>query len=138
MFKKSLDFKLIIVSTVVVATALLYFFNDARYSGFLLKCPFYSFTGLYCPGCGSQRAISSLLHADFISAIKFNILLVACLPLLLYSAIVTVVNAFGKNPIEQKLFYSPVFVRLVLIIVILFAIFRNIPVSPFTFLAPHS
>ena len=138
MFKKLLDLKLIIVSTVVLAIALLYFFNDARYSGFLLKCPFYLFTGLYCPGCGSQRAISSLLHADFISAIKFNTLLVAFLPLLLYSAIVTVVNAFSKKSIEQKLFYSPVFVKITLITVILFAIFRNIPVSPFKFLAPHS
>ena len=27
-----------------------------------LQCPFYALTGLYCPGCGSGRAVYALLH----------------------------------------------------------------------------
>jgi ABC-type amino acid transport system permease subunit len=39
-------------------------------------------TGLKCPGCGSQRAIHSLLHFDFVQAFRYNALLVLSLPLL--------------------------------------------------------
>ena len=29
-------------------------------------CVFYQLTGLYCPGCGAGRALSSLIHGDIL------------------------------------------------------------------------
>ena len=46
------------------------------------RCPFLSLTGLECPGCGSQRAVHSLLHGDIAAAFGFNALLVLMLPYL--------------------------------------------------------
>lgn len=46
------------------------------------KCPFLFLTGLQCPGCGSQRAIHSLLHLDIIEAFHYNALLVFTLPII--------------------------------------------------------
>ncbi|MGI8950196.1 MAG: DUF2752 domain-containing protein [Chitinophagaceae bacterium] len=115
----------------------MYFFFDARNSNIFPQCIFHSLTGLYCPGCGSQRAFSALLHGDVISAIQNNILMVASLPFIIYSAIIFVLNTFRKKQIIQKIFYSVVFVRLVFIVVILFAVVRNIPIYPFNLLAPH-
>ena len=129
--------RVIIISTAVLAIALLYFFIDARGGDFFPHCPFHSLTGLYCPGCGSQRALSALLHADFLEAANFNILLVLSLPFITYSALVAVVNAFRKNKIKQRVFYSPFFVKTVLAVVVGFFILRNIPSYPFTLLAPH-
>jgi hypothetical protein len=37
----------------------------------LTQCVIKSLTGIDCPGCGSQRAFSALLHADFIASFKF-------------------------------------------------------------------
>ena len=128
--------KIVAVCTAVSAGALLYFFYDARYVAFLPRCPFYFFTGLYCPGCGSQRAVSSLLHGEMLSALKFNILLIAFLPILAYSATVSVLNGFNKKQLETPVFYSPLFVKIVLIAVLAFALLRNIPFLPFTLLAP--
>lgn len=130
--------RLIIISTAVLAIVLLYLFIDAGWREVFPKCPFYVFTSLYCPGCGSQRALSSLLHADFIQAANFNLLLVLSLPLILYSALISLLNSFRKNQLKQQLFYSPLFVKTVLVVVVAFFILRNIPSYPFTLLAPHS
>lgn len=129
--------RLIIISTAVPAIALLYFFIDARAGDFFPHCPFHTLTGLYCPGCGSQRALSSLVHADFVQAANFNILLILSLPFLLFAALVAIVNAFKKQQLKQQIFYYPWFVRSVLVVVIVFWILRNIPAYPFSLLAPH-
>lgn len=129
--------QLIFISTAVPAMALLYFVKDARITGFFPACPFHQLTGMFCPGCGSQRAISSLLHLQIVAAIKFNVLLVAALPLLFYSAVVFVVNVFKQKQVVQSIFYSPLFVRIFLAVVVAFFVLRNIPDYPFNQLAPH-
>ncbi len=129
-------FRVAIIGTAVSVAALLYFFIDARHSHFFPACPFFMLTGLYCPGCGSQRAISSLLHGHLLEAVNYNAILVVSLPLILYSAFVTVANVFRTKPVVQTLFYSPLFVRLFLVAVVLFGVLRNIHLYPFTVLAP--
>jgi hypothetical protein len=130
------QYKILLITATVPVLALLYFFADARYSNFFPRCPIYSLTGLLCPGCGSQRAISSLLHGDVMQAINYNVLLVMSLPLLIYSAFVSLSNMFRTKPIIQKIFYSTAFVKIVFVVVVLFGVFRNIPMYLFTMLAP--
>ncbi len=121
----------------VVAISLLYFFLDARETQFFPKCPFHSITGLYCPGCGSQRAISALLHFDLSSALRFNALLVASLPMILYSVYASFMNTFTKVKVQQRLFHSVAFIWTIAGVVLLFWVLRNLPVYPFSMLAPH-
>ena len=135
--KRKSYLKLFAAGTTVLLIILLYFFVDARYTSLFPHCPFHYLTGLYCPGCGSQRAISSLLHGDVLQAMNFNLMLVISLPLLLYSAYVKIHNTVSKKVLQQKFFYSPVFVKVTLILVILFWIARNIQSQPFSLLAPH-
>jgi len=130
--------RLIVISATVSLGALLYFLIDARHTHFFPHCPFNTLTGLYCPGCGSQRAISSLLHGDVMQAIGFNVLMVASLPVLVYAAGVNVYNAFAAKPVQQQVFYSTWFVRILLFTVVFFWIARNVPVYPFNLLAPHA
>lgn len=35
-------------------------------------CPLFSWTGWYCPGCGSQRAVHALLHGQVRDAVGLN------------------------------------------------------------------
>ncbi len=44
------------------------------------RCLFFMLTGLECPGCGSQRAVHSLLHGDLQAAFGFNPLMVMLIP----------------------------------------------------------
>jgi hypothetical protein len=128
--------QIIIVSIAVILFSLLYFFYPASGHSFYPKCPFHSLTGLYCPGCGSQRAFSALLKGNIGEASNKNILMVLSLPLIAYSAFIFTWNAFSENKKTQQIVYSPLFVKTLLVVVILFSILRNIPVSPFTWLAP--
>lgn len=126
--------KYIIVLGGVALLAALYFFADARTATFFPACPLHAITGLYCPGCGSQRAFSSLLHGDVLAALRFNLLFVVAIPLLLYAALLTVMNRFYSL---KNLFYSAGFAKAVLLIVVVFGISRNLPIFPFNLLAPH-
>ncbi len=60
----------------------IYFSLDPSGNKWFPKCPFLAATGLKCPGCGSQRAIHALLHAQWTSAWDFNALMVISLPLI--------------------------------------------------------
>ena len=46
-----------------------------RFRPGILLCPFYELTGLYCPGCGSGRALTALLHGHVREAPGHNPLL---------------------------------------------------------------
>jgi hypothetical protein len=124
--------KIVLFATAVLALLLIYFFFDARKGGFP-ECPFHLLTGWFCPGCGSQRALSSLLHGNVLDAMHNNILMVVFLPLFLYSAFVNLRYAGTR---KMKLWYDPFFVKIVLVTVICFWMIRNIPHYPFSILAP--
>ena len=125
-----------IIFTVAVIGSLLYFYFDPSFHEFFPSCPFHTFTGLYCPGCGSQRAFHALLNGDITLALGYNMLFVLFLPFMLYSAGVTVNNIFRKQKIRQQIFRSQSFTLATLAVVLLFWILRNIQIAPFAWLAP--
>ena len=61
----------------------LYYFYDPQGGGFP-ACPFYQLTGLFCTGCGSQRALHDLLHLDLGSSLGHNLLLAPALVLIVW------------------------------------------------------
>lgn len=48
-------------------------------------CPFRVLTGLWCPVCGSTRAVHALLHADLAAAASSNVLLLLAIPAIGYA-----------------------------------------------------
>ena len=101
-----------------------------------IPCTFYLLTGLYCPGCGAGRACYSILHLRFADAFCYNPLMTILLPLIgLYIAVRAVDWVItGGNHIDRKISAKALLGLLVLILI--YGILRNIPVFPFTLLAP--
>jgi hypothetical protein len=97
----------------------------------LPPCPFHALTGLYCPGCGSLRALHQLVHGHLVAAFRFNPMLVLMLPVLAFWQV-----CVSKNPARLARLSSRATVLFALSLVI-FGIARNIPAYPFTLLAPH-
>lgn len=114
------------------AIALLYVYERVGGSG--LKCWFYGLTGLYCPGCGSGRAVHALLQGQVQKAFSYNILLFVlgtpCLAVVLHEYLRLV---FPGLRLKAVSFSRPV-VILCLALVFGFWILRNLPL--FSFLAP--
>jgi len=133
LIKKSLYFVLVII-LIAGLSVLFYSYNPAKYR-FFPKCPFHSLTGLDCPGCGSQRAIYSLLHGDIKQALNYNVLLVLSVPFLLVHFSYKVRSAFTGKDIRWDLLYHPLTPKIIFVIVVVFWITRNIPVHPFNYLS---
>ena len=97
---------------------------DPRTVNILPKCIFYQLTSLHCPGCGNTRALYHLIHGEFLLSVRNNCLLIPAIILL------TILMIFPKLALKKSICYT------VLAITVLFFILRNIPMYPFSLLAP--
>ncbi|WP_158548349.1 DUF2752 domain-containing protein [Marixanthomonas ophiurae] len=122
---------------IILASGLLLFyaFNPIEQS-FFIPCPFHYLTGLHCPGCGSQRALHQLVHFNMYEAFRYNPLLVLSLPILIYSVGITLYNFINQTKYRVSFFYKNTFIYTYFGIVVAFWILRNIPIEPFSYLAP--
>ena len=117
----------------VVAAMVLARFDPNAADSVLPPCPFLALTGWLCPGCGSTRALHALLHGDLGQALAMNPLLVVSMPLLGWMA----VNAAGVNvPGRRWLMPWAANPKLWLVVLLGYALLRNLPWMPFAWLAP--
>lgn len=114
----------IIVIGVVAVIIMVYAMMDPVTSRFAPKCLFHQFTGLQCPGCGSQRMLHALLHGDIAAAWSYNALLLCVLPLLL-PMLWLELDARRHPRLYMKVHSLPVIISVALIIVAWW-ILRNI------------
>ena len=99
-------------------------------------CAFHFFTGLYCPGCGSGRALTALLHGQFLAALHDNVLFVLALPLVAYFLLKQYIRLTFRRDVLLIFSTSWRMYKLVMWGILIFWILRNIPLFPFTLLAP--
>ena len=116
------------------AAALYFTFDPARYP--FPRCPFLLLTGLYCPGCGSQRALHALLHGQVAQAAGLNLLAVLCVPVLAVGAADGAKAWATQRPQRAALLYSPALAWLVAGTTLAFAVLRNLPGALGAWLAP--
>ena len=125
--------KTIFVIGIVLFVVIYKFFNPNQY--FFPKCPVHLITGLYCPGCGSQRSLHAFLNFHILEAFSTNLLV----GLLITATSFDILFYFLKleklrpvNFLKTNRYISIV----VLYLVIVFTILRNIPFYPINILAP--
>lgn len=100
----------------------------------VLPCYFRDLTGLYCPGCGSGRAVAATLRGDFLQAFRWNPMLyllgIPSMAVLIHEYIRVVFDVRGLKPVTVPDRVTGG----VTVALIAFWILRNIPW--FSFLAP--
>ncbi|MEZ5465932.1 MAG: DUF2752 domain-containing protein [Lysobacteraceae bacterium] len=118
-----------VAAVLSVATTLLFVVDPASPDNWLPGCPFHALTGLYCPGCGTTRALHALLHFDWPKALSMNPLAVLAIPLL---------PLLLLHQLHPRLTFArwTADARAWLVLVLAFAILRNLPWAPFIWLAP--
>lgn len=136
--KKRLSFRFAfaVLVPLVLLFGLIYLYRHGGGPNFIPRCPVYALTGLYCPGCGSGRALYSILHGHLLNAFDYNPLFVILSPLAVYLVISGYLKAVtGRNilpavsiTLNQACFFT--------LVIVLYAVARNIPLYPFTYLAP--
>jgi hypothetical protein len=104
---------------------------------FYPKCMLYQATGIHCPGCGAGRAAHAALNGRFAQAFAYNPVAVALLPVVGVVVLVQLGRWMTGRPASRTVVLGGRWIMLLAVVLILFMVLRNIPVEPFTLLAPH-
>ena len=116
------------------AAVFLWFFNPST-AGFFPACPLLATTGFACPGCGMTRGFHALLHGDIVAALGFNALLPVYVFVFAYLFAALFLLAVRGRLLDFRIFH-PTAIYGFLIVSLVFAVVRNLPVYPFTLLYP--
>ncbi|WP_299525160.1 DUF2752 domain-containing protein [uncultured Lutibacter sp.] len=119
-----------------IGVVILFFFVNPSDVNFFPKCPLYVTTGIYCPGCGSQRATHQLLQFNLFGVLQQNVLYFMGMFVLAYHGTISLINIYFKKNIYNYI-YHPKTPIIILVIIIIYWVLRNIPYYPFTTLAPN-
>lgn len=106
---------------------------DPNQPGHYPTCPFLWITGLYCPGCGTLRAVHALAHLDPVAALGLNPLAVVMIPFLVFWWGRWLIRAARGRPIRTSLAH-PAWLWAFLGLVLVYWVVRNLPFG--AFLAP--
>ena len=118
------NYKIIILLTAALLLGAVYAVFDPAQSAWMPKCPIHVLTGFDCPGCGSQRALHSLLHGDLAGAARANAILFFFVPLLLLLATAEINRK--RWPRFHKAMLHPGVIFGILAVVVCWTIARNI------------
>lgn len=104
---------------------------------FYPRCQLHSLTGLHCPGCGLTRSVHSLLNGHLEQAIAWNPLALILVPLLGFLLLRSLLSWAWEKPIPSTIRYPAWTAAVIGTVLVLFGILRNLPIEPFSRLAPH-
>lgn len=117
---------IIIILTLIVIIAGMFFYINPEESQLFPKCYFYRITGYKCIGCGTQRALHHLFHLRITQALSHNPLIVLSFPyagLLIYNQYL---GGKEKHPKLDRALSSSTSIYIVLTIIAIYWIARNI------------
>ena len=123
------------LSTVIFQ--ILYNFNPAVPNNIYPPSLSREWGGFYCPGCGMLRALHQLLHGNWQSALRFNPLLIICLPYFIYWITPYFIKYFYRINL-YTIHHKNLQIILTILVILVYGILRNIPSPIFLWLVPPS
>ena len=133
---KNKSFLILFYSGIILA-GILYSFFDPYLNGnsFLPICPLYKSTGLFCTGCGTQRALHEIYNGQLFNALHQNLLFTIMYSLCIIDFILILLKQEKIRPFTLLSSYKKLSL-VILVIVIVFTVTRNINIPFFQLLAP--
>ena len=116
----------VVVGLLLVAALFLFYRFDPETQPLFPKCPFLLVTGYQCPGCGSQRALHSLLHADIVGALKQNAFMVVAIPYIFLGIYLQYLGGRRRNPGLERIFYGRWSAIILLVVIFAYWVLRNL------------
>jgi hypothetical protein len=99
---------------------------DPNEPGHYPSCPLLATTGLWCPGCGSLRAVHALAGGDLVTAFQRNPFTVLAVPFLVWAWLRWTGASLGWMPPRRSV--APAWAVWMLLVAVLgFWVLRNVP-----------
>ncbi len=115
------------VGAAAVAGAVTVAFVDPNEAGHYPTCPVLAVTGLWCPGCGTLRAVHALTRGDVATAVDLNALTVLLLPVLVLAWVGWLAVRLGRRPAPLRV---PTWAGTTIAVAVpAFWVLRNLPVA---------
>lgn len=125
---------LLLDAAIIACVACVYVLLD-KFAIYLPACPIKEYIGIYCAGCGGTRFVYHLMNLDFSLAFGNNPYLFLLSAYLLSSFLLFNISVLSEKNMHYMLLNNK-WLWLWAISAVLFFILRNIPVLPFSYLAP--
>ena len=109
--------------------------RDPNAAGNYPTCPSISLFGVHCPGCGALRGLHELAHGDVLGMFARNALMPIGLVLLAWAWLSWTDRRLGHDRVPPLRPPVPVLYGATVVVVV-FAVLRNLPIEPFAALAP--
>ena len=90
----------------------------------LWPCPSFTLLQIYCPGCGSTRAVAALLHGDVLMALRQNLAIPVMLLLAVLYYLEFALKIWGVR-FRFPLLHNKVFITALFVFWLIYAIIRN-------------
>ncbi len=134
-FSRPVDVALLGLLTAITAGYVLREYEPGP-GGFYPSCPVHSFTGWHCSGCGCARCLHALLNGDLAQAAAYNVLVLTLTPFMLFAGAWGMVEAaLGRR--LRGVRWPSWFIPALAVLIVVFGVVRNLPIAPFSWLAPH-
>jgi hypothetical protein len=109
--------------------------RDPHAAGNYPSCPSIALFGVHCPGCGSMRAMHFAAHGDIVGVVSRNLFVPVGLILLAWAWVAWFDRRLGYSRVPDMRPPVPVLYASV-VGLLAFAVLRNLPMAPFSALAP--
>ncbi|MCF7708830.1 MAG: DUF2752 domain-containing protein [Verrucomicrobia bacterium] len=126
-----------VIIFILVPACIVVYVYPPQQNAFYPSCFFNRTTGLYCPGCGTLRALHYVLHGQIVSAIRSNLMFVILAPLFCWFVVRLVF--FNARDDKQGVVFggNRLFLLILAYGVLFFWILRNLPWMPFCWFVPQ-
>lgn len=117
--------RLILVPPLLIFGLVIFRFLLPFLKGALPQCPFFTFTGFHCPGCGGTRSAEALVHFEIAEALRQHAWFVGAvmigLPVLFWMALKE------RKPALPGPKYHDRWLWFCLFSLLIYAVLRNLP-----------
>jgi hypothetical protein len=124
----------LVTAAVVGGLTVALHFRDPHSSGSWGACPWFSLTGLYCPGCGGLRAVNDLTNGDLLGAAGSNLVFVAMVPVLVIWWLVWARRSWTGQERAPRTEHAGAWIAAFTVVALVFGVLRNLAVG--SWLAP--
>jgi hypothetical protein len=126
----------VVLGMLVVSLLAFALYRFGPSASFFPGCLFHRLTGLQCPGCGMTRAAYATLHGRLGEAFRFNPVGMVLFPAALVGMGLELIGWVRGKPLPPRFRVGGRWAWGIAGVLLVFWILRNIPVWPFTLLAP--